>query len=169
MTSATGSERSGFTAIEMLVVLGVMITLGSMTVPALLPALRRARVNDAANIVIAAHAEARRLAMSNPEPTVFGIRIQDVVVKGQTRQSISLVRNNNVVENSARILNPSVLVQGPDKWFYTPGTGYPTSSSGSNTWTDIGLTVRSVDSTVQGKYRTAVTIYAIGIGNVQGM
>ena len=169
MTSAHGSERAGFTAIEMLVVLGIMIALGSMTVPALMPALRRARVNDAANVIISAHADARRLAISAPAPTVYGIKIDDVTIQGQTRQSIALLRNQVPIENSARIFNSSVLVEGASQWFYAPGTGYPTNTPGSYTWTDVALTVRSVDSTNQGKYRTAVTIYSIGIGYAQDM
>lgn len=167
--SARGSSRSGFTAIEMMIVLGVMIALSSMAVPALMPALRRARVNDAANAIVTAHADARRLALSAPSSIVYGVRIAEKNIDGQGRQVIALLRGGSVIDNSERLINPSVLIQGTTQWYYESGTGYPTTSSSGNGMDNIPLTVRSVDKSPQGKFRTAVMIYAIGIGHAQDM
>ena len=167
--SARGNSRSGFTAIEMMIVLGVMIALSSMAVPALMPALRRARVNDAANAIVTAHSDARRLALSAPSSITYGVKIATKTIDGQTRQAIILIRNNSEIENSERLVTPSALIQGQTnspKWYYESGTGYPTASPGGG-MQNIDLRVRSVDATALGKYRTAVTIYAIGIGHAQ--
>jgi prepilin-type N-terminal cleavage/methylation domain-containing protein len=60
----TRIARRGFTALELMVVLGIMLTLAGVALPATLPALRRARVTDAASDIASCWSQARVLAMS---------------------------------------------------------------------------------------------------------
>lgn len=56
------THRRGFTAIELLIVILIMALLGSMAIPAILPALQRSRVNTAAAYVNEAAAQAQQMA-----------------------------------------------------------------------------------------------------------
>jgi prepilin-type N-terminal cleavage/methylation domain-containing protein len=61
-------SRAGFTAIELLVVIGIMLILMGIAVPPVVGALRRGKVNEAANGVMQCWRQARSLAMANPMP-----------------------------------------------------------------------------------------------------
>ncbi len=58
------SLRSGFTAIELLMVIGIMMILMSIATPSVVTALRRGTVNNAANNVMQCWRQARSLAMT---------------------------------------------------------------------------------------------------------
>jgi type II secretory pathway pseudopilin PulG len=57
--------RSGFTAVEMIVVVSIVILLVSMVVPTIGPAIKKGQVHDAANAIQRACSMARQLARSN--------------------------------------------------------------------------------------------------------
>ncbi len=61
--------RSAFTAIEMLAVLGAVVVMLGMAGIAVVPAVRKARVDRAAGAVIEVARHARRLAMQRARPT----------------------------------------------------------------------------------------------------
>jgi type II secretory pathway pseudopilin PulG len=61
--------RAGFTAIELMVVVSVIIMLVAMTVPSIFPAIRKGRVHDAANAILKVASQARQLARSRTMPT----------------------------------------------------------------------------------------------------
>ena len=61
-------SRMGFTAIEMMVVVSIVIILVAMVVPTIGPAMRRGAVHDSANAIQRACSQARQLARSNSEP-----------------------------------------------------------------------------------------------------
>ena len=71
--------RGGFTAIEMMVVVSIVILLVAMVVPTIGPAIKKGHVNDAANAIQRACSMARQLARSNSEPKApvkyFGVAI----------------------------------------------------------------------------------------------
>jgi type II secretory pathway pseudopilin PulG len=58
----------GFTAIEMMVVVSIVIILVAMVVPTIGPAMRKGAVHDSANAIQRACSQARQLARSNSEP-----------------------------------------------------------------------------------------------------
>lgn len=63
-------SRIGFTAIEMMVVVSIVIVLVAMVVPTIGPAMKRGSVQDSANAIQRACSMARQLARSNSEPSV---------------------------------------------------------------------------------------------------
>lgn len=60
--------RAGFTAIEMMVVVSIIIVLVAMVVPTIGPAMKKGAVHDAASAIQRACSQARQLARSNTEP-----------------------------------------------------------------------------------------------------
>ena len=62
-------SRMGFTAIEMMVVVSIVIILVAMVVPTIGPAMRKGAVHDSANAIQRACSQARQLARSNSEPS----------------------------------------------------------------------------------------------------
>ncbi len=71
------SNRAGFTAIELLVVLIVVLIIIGLAVPALLGSLRKGSVNDAANSIIRVSSQARQFARTRSldatVPGYFGL------------------------------------------------------------------------------------------------
>lgn len=66
------NPRAGFTAIELVVVVSVIILLVSLTVPSIMPALKKGAVNDAATAIQRACSQARQLARTRQEPSLAG-------------------------------------------------------------------------------------------------
>ncbi len=64
--------KRGFTAIEMMVVVSIVILLVAMVVPTIGPAIKKGNVNDAASAIQRACSMARQLARSNSEPKATG-------------------------------------------------------------------------------------------------
>lgn len=62
------SHRRGFTAIELLIVLGVVVTLFALTAPVVFRALRESAVRNAAQAIVQLHHDARRLAIEQRQP-----------------------------------------------------------------------------------------------------
>ncbi len=62
--------RAGFTAIEMMVVVSIIIVLVAMVVPTIGPAMKKGSVHDAASAIRRACSQARQLARSTTEPLV---------------------------------------------------------------------------------------------------
>jgi len=62
--------RAGFTAIEMMVVVSIIIVLVAMVVPTIGPAMKKGSVHDAASAIQRACSQARQLARSTTEPKV---------------------------------------------------------------------------------------------------
>jgi type II secretory pathway pseudopilin PulG len=60
--------RAGFTAIEMMVVVSIIIVLVAMVVPTIGPAMKKGSVNDAASAIQRACSMARQLARSTTQP-----------------------------------------------------------------------------------------------------
>lgn len=72
--------RSSFTAIELVVVMGIMLLLAGMTLPAVLPSLRKGALHSAANDIESCWRQARTMAMTGlvpqaTNPPFFGIVI----------------------------------------------------------------------------------------------
>lgn len=65
-------SRAGFTAIEMMVVISIIIVLVAMVVPTIGPAMKKGAVSDAANAIQRACSQARQLARSTTEPRSTG-------------------------------------------------------------------------------------------------
>jgi prepilin-type N-terminal cleavage/methylation domain-containing protein len=71
-------RRSGFTAIELLISISVILVLVGMAVPAIAPSIRRGRVNEAANAITQISRQARMLAIQRqPEESHYGVLVAD--------------------------------------------------------------------------------------------
>ena len=73
--------RVGFTAVELLIVIGVMLLLTGMAAPAVLKPLRRGAVNAAANDIAQCWREARSMAMAKTLPTGASPSHYGIVIK----------------------------------------------------------------------------------------
>lgn len=69
-TTTGNRPRAGFTAIEMMVVVSIIIVLVAMVVPTIGPAMKKGSVHDAASAIQRACSQARQLARSTTEPRV---------------------------------------------------------------------------------------------------
>ena len=103
--SLRGSVRAGFTAVELMMVLGIMLILMSAAVPAVLPALRHGKVNAALNDVMSCWREARIMAMTHALPSInpvphFGIML---VQPASGPASVSLIYDS-VASGNAQLL-----------------------------------------------------------------
>ncbi len=75
------AARAGFTAIEMMVVVSIIILLVAMTVPSIFPAIKKGRVHDAANAIMRVASQARQLARTRQQPSAaMGLRYYGVSV-----------------------------------------------------------------------------------------
>lgn len=95
--SRLASPRSAFTAIEMVIVIGIMMLIMAMAVPAVLPALRkgalRAAVNDIEDCWAQAQIMAKRSSLpSGSNPPHFGIMIRQ---EAGSRPSVALIRDSS--------------------------------------------------------------------------
>ncbi|MBA3847126.1 MAG: prepilin-type N-terminal cleavage/methylation domain-containing protein [Planctomycetes bacterium] len=68
-TLRAGRPRAGFTAIELMVVLIVILVLIGLAVPGLVGAMRKGSVNDAANAIMRVSSQARQFARTRPAPS----------------------------------------------------------------------------------------------------
>lgn len=64
LLTAIGPWRSGFTAVELLVVMATMMVLSAIALPSIGQSLHRGRVNEATNILAVTSGEARRMAQA---------------------------------------------------------------------------------------------------------
>ena len=89
-------SRLGFTAIEMMVVVSIVIILVAMVVPTIGPAMRKGAVHDSANAIQRACSQARQLARSNSEPSTntmwYGV---SVVVPNDGKAAYAVVIYGN--------------------------------------------------------------------------
>ncbi len=179
--------RVGFTAIEMVVVLGIIMLLASMSLPGLLGALRKGRISDAASSIMNASSIATGLARSGQaSPMRYGVVV--VVDDGlpsyvavtygldATRATIltdggapakpvcRIPFNRNVV-----VFDGNVPMTSNKGWQYQSRTGFPIQTGSPMVPTNIGavpdapFSVRSLDDQV----RVGIAIYSIGVANAQ--
>ncbi|MDA3962087.1 MAG: type II secretion system protein [Planctomycetota bacterium] len=185
------TSRSAFTAVEILVVLSVIAILTGVTLPSLVPAMRRARVGATANAITDAHSTARHLARLNlTQPgRHFGVRISNV--GGGAAPQVAVVTGGNgatkvYAEDGVAVhavpINPNTVVfahnnstvQRPSTitWWYSNQTGYPVASPGSVQAKPIGLDVTGAQfrhfgvSAIDGAEVLDMAIYDIGASHV---
>lgn len=82
-------SSSGYTAIELLIVVGIIGLLSAMATPALLPMLRRGKVSDAANAITMIARQARLLAMERT-PDARGWRYGVAVVHDEATRATTV-------------------------------------------------------------------------------
>jgi Tfp pilus assembly protein FimT len=104
------TSRSAFTAVELVVVIGIMMALMSIALPSVLPAIVRGKIHSAVNDITTCWRQARLLAMTNAIPSNnlpwhFGIAIKQAA--GQ--QATVGVILDNVAAGDAKY-----LVEGED-------------------------------------------------------
>lgn len=109
----TCASRAGFTAIEMMVVVSIIIVLVAMVVPTIGPAMKKGAVHDAASAIQRACSQARQLARSTTEPRVpsgnpkwYGVA---VVVPGESEKKAPyavVIYGNNTPSDFNFVNNP---------------------------------------------------------------
>lgn len=213
------SSRKGFTAIELLVVLIVVLVLVGMAVPALVGAMHKGSVNDAANAILRVSSQARQFARTRSLPSGPGVAVgyYGLTVgcdNGQTYVALTygpdatpatvlmqpggakpvskLLLNRNVIAYTGTKYDPDaatpVATGDSFGWLYQYRTGYPivtasTTAKNMNIGVDpehpspAGPEVPRAQfpnnlrhlsfRTADGRYRTAVAVYQIGLANVQ--
>ena len=175
-------NRRAFTAVEMVTIIGVMVLLAAMTVPAIGPGLQRGRVNDGANAIITAHQQAHLLSLTQVKPfslvrNQFSVSINYdtsgnryvVMVKddiGTVKQIIKLHPSVSVYRNNTEL--GSVLT-----WHYENRTGLlmldaaSTSMTHAATFSDptkeLSVRLRGNPS----KVRANIAIYGPGVAHAQ--
>jgi type II secretory pathway pseudopilin PulG len=127
MTIERSPLRRGFTAVELIIVIGIMMILLGIAVPSVMPAIRRGKVNDAANDITDCWRQARALAIQTPlppaqaggQPPYFGIAIDQTT--GQ-RPYVEIIFDSTAAGTQAytRGMDP----RDPSTW---SGSGTPVS------------------------------------------
>lgn len=181
--------RHGFTAIELLIVIAIMVLMVGLAVPSVSESFQRTRVQNAANAIQEVHRQARHLArtegLSDPAlgPATqdhFGVRITattaEVTYGGARWGDATITFPTGVVAVS----NGSAV--GTLQWHYQYGTGYPTAVTNYTTpgqlsqAINVGVTsspivddlqVRTVDGTATGRHSAAVRIFRTGPSHVE--
>ncbi|MBA3684804.1 MAG: type II secretion system protein [Planctomycetes bacterium] len=165
-------SRLAFTAIEMVTVLTVMIILTGMAVPALMPSIRKARVNEGAEAITAIASQARALARGSAanDTQRYGVVVVNdaqgswaAVTYGATASQATVLD----AANGKRPLGANVTVTMPTAahgWMYQNRSGmlYGTAPFEQ-------VTVRSLDASAEGRYRKAVAVYYLGYSHAQDM
>lgn len=174
-------QRSGFTMIEAIMVVSIVIILTSITVPGSVSALRAGRVNQAVSILDTANSDAQRFSRagdaSDPN-NYYGVRLEG----GQPPHRISVIYGNTTsapaISGLTRSLNPNVLIYNGDSplsgsvvWFYQGATGFPIAANNLNGPTiavgtpsspvTTDLSIRSSD----GQFNTRIQIFEVGLMN----
>lgn len=177
---STTRTRAGFTAIEAAVAIAVLLALTSMSVPALMGALRQGRVNEAANGITKAWGIARQYARTRvPESDHYGVVVVNEpsgawvgVTRGATASSAALLMdgakpvcqlrfNRNVV-----VFDGTAPLVGERGWFCQYRTGYPLAAAHDAEPAVIaGLSLRTLD----GVSAAAVAVYEVGLVHLQGL
>ncbi len=186
--------RHGFTAIEMLIVLAIMVMMVGLAVPSVSESFQRSRVQNAANAIQEAHRQARQLARAEglPNPGAapsmqshFGVK-----VTSEGAEITYGTEADPATWGDATFPFPKgvVAVSGGAAvvelhWRYQYGTGYPTAMT-PLTYTMPGqlsqsinvgvpgstisdLQVRTVDGTATGRHSAAVRIFRTGAAHVE--
>jgi type II secretory pathway pseudopilin PulG len=199
--SPSTAPRGGFTAIELLVVLGIIILLMSMSVPGLVGALRKGKVNDAANTIVRVSSQGRQLARTRQigaATKFYGmVLVNDetpayaALTYGTTASKTTILHRGgdptkpevcklNFNRNITLMLDAAPLTAELG-WMYQYRTGYPIivnniTASSVNIGAPNLPAVDAIDSrfskvisvmTIDGKYKSAVAIYQIGLANIQ--
>ncbi len=174
------SRRQGFTALEMLVVLGIIFVLVAMTMPSIFSAIRKGRIHDAANAIGYVSSQARQLARASlPLPVGAPARCYGVALVPPTATSpgyaalvfggpapgdaIEVMSNGRNVSRFAFNRN-ALLYKGDDfinstplssgsriVWYYQNQTGLPLQNAGDMTASGIGTQGQAAQTDAFGK------------------
>lgn len=182
-------NRRGFTAVEMVTVIGIMVLLVAMTVPAIGPGLQRGRVNDGANAIITAHSQAHLLALTQVDPNNSAKNQYFVEIDYETAGSryvvkvgvVKIIAGSKVKQTLRTLkLHPGVSVYRKDieltsplTWNYQNRTGLLMPDDTSTTMTDIAtfsdptkeLSVRQRGNA--SKVRANIALYGPGVAHAQ--
>jgi Tfp pilus assembly protein FimT len=148
--------RAGFTAVELIVVIGIALSLAALSVPAVLPSIRHGQVHAAVNDLTRCWREAAQMAIVTPVPAGecpphFGIAVRQVA--GQ-RVDVGVIFDN-VATGS-----PKYFMQGQvpgDASTYSPG-GAPIVFARLNR--NIVMATATVDAPTPSTADKTIIVYA---------
>ena len=161
------SRRQGFTALEILVVLGIIFVLVAMTMPSIFSAIRKGRIHDAANAISYVSSQARQLARASlPLPVgaparCYGVALvpptatssgyaalvfggpapsDAVEVMSNGRNVSKFAFNRNVMLYAGVDFESATPLSPPNRiaWYYQNQTGLPLENAGDQTAIGIG-------------------------------
>jgi len=168
------------TAIELLVVMGIMAGLSSMAASGILGAFRRAALSSALSTIIDANDQAQSYARyripppNTAPPAYYGVRLKaageriavETIYADPQQMGDARVLNRTLLPRTMRIFRGDSQLSSDMSWFMRYGLGYPIDPltglskpvGASPPGTGEHLSVRSVD----GRMRTGISIYEIG-------
>ncbi len=174
-------SRAGFSAVELLVVLGIVMILATMAIPAIVPALRRGQVNDAATAIVQIARQARLMAMQRLPPANnfhYGVaiiysppaQVTVALIYGTAAQgAAAILQDVNSKPIAMEKLARSVMVYSGDKelrsngntvcWYYQYRTGVPIGPSGGS-FTTTPISVGCPAITVSNVWGSGLTVTA---------
>ena len=144
--------RGGFTAVEMAVVMGVIMLLVGMTIPALSSSLRKGRLNSAVGTAIRLHQQAVTAARAYPGRS-GGLAVSTTSGADLAITATDMTLAANSTTNTV-VLNGSIKVtSAPQTLSYERGTGFVSAPN-----------PRTIQiSTLDGQLITSILIYKHGI------
>lgn len=170
-----GTRQAGFTALELIVVLGLMSVMAGMAATGVVGATRRAKVNDAVSAVERAVSHARTLARGNYDQGLPGrsLRNYEVVVDGSPQDKGVRVEHHGEVVFEQRF-GPHVhffvddaLYTGTKSIYFASGTGFTShTDQGTGTRVTLGVDEDLVLSTPDGHIAFQFAIYEVGMVSI---
>lgn len=165
--------RRGFTLIELVIVLSVMLLLAGIAVAGTAASIRKGRINEAADQIREASGQASLYARtSTPSSTEFyGVKL----VGDANPNYVAIVFGAPGLTNEIQVLplNPNVQVfedgqplSGAKEWFYQYGSGFPfdpSTGEPKSVGVDLPLSIRTLDDQI----RYALAVYEVGLVNIE--
>lgn len=146
-------NRAGFTAIELAVVMGVILLMVGLTLPAISRSMRKGRLAESFNTFQSMHQQAmsgaQQFRMTYGE--IKPIKLEVVMDPTKKTNEIKLSIGDSITSYTM----PPTVEAEPGTIFYTIGTGLPTSPGSFN--------FRTID----GKDQTRIYIAASGLTKVE--
>ncbi len=125
--------RAGFTAIELMVTVGIAVMLMAMTLPALARSMHENRIWSGAKAIVSANQEARRLAMERtPGNDLYGVEVRQ---SGSGHPSVVILRGANPLTApkslpaNAVVYVGSAPLSGTLRWWCRFGSGTPVAAN----------------------------------------
>ena len=174
MSSLHPSRRSrqGFTAIELLMVIGIMMILMAAAVPSIIPALRKGALNNVAGDITACWRQARALAMNSTVPTGLKPPFYGIVIFQQAGQRpyVALIYDNAGLGTMPNLLMQGQLAGAPydpsgtpvAQFFFNRNVIIASGATNPPTTADVTLVVYA-------QYETGLPVSPADVHTSQGM
>ncbi len=174
---ATNRHRFGFSAVEMLIVLGIMLGLLAVALVGVTPALRTGRLEQSATVITDVCTDAMLQARFQSDQVVSnfnGVRFDGTVVpnmihhiSGRPGAATTAIISSKILNPNARIFKGASTLTTTCEVFFQPITGFPvdtvsnipTAFCAGSIASGNHLSLRTLDQ----RFKYAIAIYEPGI------